>query len=152
MLKNMFYTLIGATFFLTIIWVAVGYDKYGSDLIYHHLNLKAMVLKVRDEWYGYNIYDDIKNLRNITNFFGSWSPLGVAERLAFGVIGINPIASNNVLTFLVNAFNILVSPINLILFGFALLGYISYAIIMIGITIIAVLTQCLEFVFNPMFI
>ena len=66
MLKNMFYTLIGATFFLTIIWVAVGYDKYGSDLIYHHLNLKAMVLKVRDEWYGYNIYDDIKNLRNIT--------------------------------------------------------------------------------------
>lgn len=153
MLKKMIFVLVGFTFVFTIIWVAIGYDRYGSDLLNHHLNLQAMVTKVKDTWYSFNIYDNIKMIMKLTNYFGEFSEANFINKFMIALTGIDPLPKNNdFLTFVFNAFNILISPINCLLFGFALLFTLIYCIFMLIITCSSILMQILEFIFNPMFI
>lgn len=153
MFKKIIFSLIGSILFLMILWVAIGYKEYGNDLVNHHINLYGMALRFRNNFVSYNILDDLNNIKNLTSSFNNYS-LGHSLEKVFSIIsGININDSgNDFFSFMIQAINILISPINSLLFGLTLFIYITGSSLILLVAIVNILIQILSFVLFPMFI
>ena len=151
-MKTIIFGFVSSMFILFVVWTALAYQQYGFDLVNHHLNLEGMFIRIKSTWSTYNVYDDIKNLYTLSENFANYSIGKFAQIILEDLTGIDIAHNNDFIKFLTNFVDILISPINSILFGTALIIYITGSSLQLAITFIGVLLEVFGFVFNPMFI
>lgn len=137
---------------LFVIWTSIAYYQYGSDIIYHHLNLQGMFIRIKNAWVSYNIYDLVHDMIDNLYAFDSISIMAHLEELADTLNWNWDFNNNDILHALVRVAEMFVSPV----YGIFASVYIPVALfvpsIRFLITALSVILECLAFVFNPLFI
>lgn len=153
MFKKMIISIMLSMMLIFIIWCTIGYQEYGAELINKHIDLRYMFIRFRSEFFSYNILDDLHNIKNLTATFSANSMGGMLLRNATVMTNAQAVLnSSNIVTFIIQALTILISPITSILYGITLLIYILGSGLLIILAIVDLLLICLEFVFMPVFI